>query len=135
MTYKTYNSTTLNTPTSDRGGGASQQQDVEILFCEDDYADLPTDVKNAALTILTRLQGVTLHPIDIFTKELVFYVDIKKRLFLTLTTAYTDWNFRELLAFSKGIMSLQEPMSVFNLKGYGNNQKRICLIIKHWAVV
>ena len=108
--------------------------DIEILFCEDGYADLSLSVRNAALTILTRLQGVTLHPTDPFTHDLLFSANIKDRLYLSLKCAYTDRNWKELKAFSKDIIASQPFMNVFCPTGWKQGQKRVCLTIRRWKV-
>ena len=109
--------------------------DIDIFIYNDNrYADLPDDVRNAALTILTRLQGVTLHPTDTFTHDLLFSANIKDRLYLSLKCAYTDRNWKELKAFSKDIIASQPFMNVFCPTGWKQGQKRVCLTIRRWKV-
>lgn len=108
---------------------------IDVFISDDSISSLPDDVGDALQFISTGLKDITLHPLDPFTHDLLFHVNIKGELYLSLKCAYTDRNFKELLAFSKDIIASQPVLNVFNPTGWKEGQKRICLIVKHWVTV
>lgn len=95
--------------------------------------ETPKDVDDALQFIIVGLKDITLHPVDSFTHDLLFHVNIRDELYLYLKCAYTDRNFKELLEFSRVIKETQPFLNVFNPTGWKEGQKRICVIIKHWV--
>lgn len=109
--------------------------ETEILFSDDSISSLPNDVADALNSITLGLQGIVLHPCDIFTHDLLFRVDIMSELYVSFRCAYTNRNFKELLNFSKTIRESQPVLNIFTPTGYKQGEKRIDIVIKRWDVV
>lgn len=133
MVFKQPSQTQLSDPAGSRQKGEHSDPEIDLFIFDGSISSLPYDVADALLAITSGLEDITLHPVDPFTHDLLFHVNIKDELYVSLKCAYTDRNFKELLAFSKDIIASQPALNVFNPTGWKEGQKRICLIIKHWV--